>query len=72
MWKIHTLGSNRYDPVVLWIDEPDESCIELLRLLTLQPENRDARRMSWTGLIINTIATKLNIIYYTIITHFSC
>ena len=29
------------DPVVLWIDEPDDRCIELLRLLTLQPEIRD-------------------------------
>lgn len=29
------------DPVILWIDEPDESCIELIRLLTLQPEIRD-------------------------------
>ncbi|NWK54987.1 AAA family ATPase [Verrucomicrobiaceae bacterium N1E253] len=25
-------------PAVLWIDEPDESCIELLRLLALQPD----------------------------------
>ncbi|NWK55645.1 ATP-binding protein [Verrucomicrobiaceae bacterium N1E253] len=29
------------EPIILWLDEPDESCIELLRFLALQPDIGD-------------------------------